>query len=403
MVPTTTDTRQIYGYFWLFGLINNVLYVVILSAAIDIVGPSVPKSVVLLADILPCLIVKVTAPFYIHRIRYAHRIILLILFSITGMVLVAIGNVGLSLFGAVLASFSSGLGEVTFLQLTHMFKKEALNGWSSGTGGAGLVGSFVYMLMTTILKVPITVSLLLFTLPPFGFLLYFKLGGFQYESVHDGEIESNDQTLEQRGKPNDFGSIDAQVLMNHFQDTLQKLRPLVIPYMLPLSTVYLFEYLINQTVAPTLLFPIDEASSGHFGFHKYRDIYVTYGTLYQIGVFISRSTGSIVRIRKLFFLSILQCLNFCILVVQSWNYIVKRPWPILTLVLYEGLIGGSTYVNTFLNILDDNYLNLTEFALGSVSMADSIGIFISALIGLKLEPTLCAHQVADGRPWCMME
>ena len=256
MVPTTTDTRQIYGYFWLFGLINNVLYVVILSAAIDIVGPSVPKSVVLLADILPCLIVKVTAPFYIHRIRYAHRIILLILFSITGMVLVAIGNVGLSLFGAVLASFSSGLGEVTFLQLTHMFKKEALNGWSSGTGGAGLVGSFVYMLMTTILKVPITVSLLLFTLLRFGFLLYFTLGGFQYESVHDGEIELKRPNFGTTGETESIpGSIDARVLMNHFQDTLQKLRPLVIPYMLPLSTVYLFEALDKPNCSSDLTIP----------------------------------------------------------------------------------------------------------------------------------------------------
>ena len=41
--------------FWLFGLINNVLYVVNLSAAIDLVGPLVPKATVLLADPFLCM------------------------------------------------------------------------------------------------------------------------------------------------------------------------------------------------------------------------------------------------------------------------------------------------------------------------------------------------------------
>jgi hypothetical protein len=35
------------------GLINNILYVMILSAAQDLVGKNTPKGVVLLADILP--------------------------------------------------------------------------------------------------------------------------------------------------------------------------------------------------------------------------------------------------------------------------------------------------------------------------------------------------------------
>lgn len=40
--------------------------------------------------------------------------------------------------------------------------------------------------------------------------------------------------------------------------------------------MYLAEYVINQGISPTLLFPIDEMP-----FDRYRDAYVTYGTLYQ--------------------------------------------------------------------------------------------------------------------------
>lgn len=36
------------------------------------------------------------------------------------------------------------------------------------------------------------------------------------------------------------------------------------------------EYIINQGISPTLLFPLDEMP-----FDRYRDAYVTYGTLYQ--------------------------------------------------------------------------------------------------------------------------
>ncbi|RAL65326.1 hypothetical protein DID88_000894 [Monilinia fructigena] len=54
--------------FWLFGLINNVLYVIILSAALDLVGPSIPKSVVLLADVLPSFVTKLIAPYFIHKV-----------------------------------------------------------------------------------------------------------------------------------------------------------------------------------------------------------------------------------------------------------------------------------------------------------------------------------------------
>jgi battenin len=40
--------------------------------------------------------------------------------------------------------------------------------------------------------------------------------------------------------------------------------------------VYFSEYVINQGISPTLLFPLEDMP-----FSRYRDAYVTYGTLYQ--------------------------------------------------------------------------------------------------------------------------
>ena len=41
-----------------------------------------------------------------------------------------------------------------------------------------------------------------------------------------------------------------------FLDKMQLLKPMLLPFILPLVLVYFFEYTINQGVAPTLLYPL---------------------------------------------------------------------------------------------------------------------------------------------------
>jgi battenin len=63
----TPDTAVLVA-FWLFGLINNVIYVIILSAAQDLVG-DLPKGIVLLAGMsTPSLgLRKCAQPFRTRR------------------------------------------------------------------------------------------------------------------------------------------------------------------------------------------------------------------------------------------------------------------------------------------------------------------------------------------------
>lgn len=142
------------------GLINNVLYVIILSAALDLVGPSVPKGVVLLADVVPSFITKLCAPYFIHLVPYPVRIVIFVALSALGMILIALtpaydatgvsgGSISSKLTGVILASLSSGGGELSFLGLTHFYGPFSLAAWGSGTGAAGLVGAGMYALATT--------------------------------------------------------------------------------------------------------------------------------------------------------------------------------------------------------------------------------------------------------------
>ncbi|KAK5984917.1 Battenin, partial [Trichostrongylus colubriformis] len=104
---------------------------------------------VLLADNLPSLIVKLTFPFFMHRIPFVFRHVLICLLQATSYFVVAFSlNVPMSLAGVCLASLGSGVGEISYLALASHYPALAIAAWSSGTGGAGLIGSFSYAFLT---------------------------------------------------------------------------------------------------------------------------------------------------------------------------------------------------------------------------------------------------------------
>ena len=152
---------------------NNVLYAIILSAALDLVGPNIPKGVVLLADIVPAFATKLIAPYFMHLISYSARIWVFVSLSISGMLLVASspsyaegGSMGTKLAGIILASLSSGVGELSFLSLTHYYGPFSLAAWGSGTGAAGLVGAGAYAVATTSFGFGVRPTLLSFSCLP---------------------------------------------------------------------------------------------------------------------------------------------------------------------------------------------------------------------------------------------
>ncbi len=66
--------------------IVSVLYVIILSAALDLVPPSTPKGIIAFCNIFPALLAKLGWPYLLKgRIRYARRLIGCTTISVGGM------------------------------------------------------------------------------------------------------------------------------------------------------------------------------------------------------------------------------------------------------------------------------------------------------------------------------
>jgi len=430
--------RLTYAYI-LAGLINNVSYVIILSAALDLVGPSVPKSTVLLADVLPSFFTKLIAPYFIHKIPYATRVIFFVAFSGGGMFLIALtpdyksgGSIPLKLFGVCLASLSSGAGELSFLGLTHYYGHFSLAAWGSGTGGAGLIGAGLYVLLTSIIGLSVRSSLLSCAFLPFIMLIAFfavlpqgplrraQTTGKDYTpiprvSIDDDEISNLPTDTAAQSLLSPSSGVAAEAYSSHSprssspatrrpisQQTvwmkLNRAKSLFIPYMAPLLLVYIAEYTINQGVTPTLLFPLH-----HTPFDEYRSFYPVYAFLYQLGVFISRSSTPFVRIHNLYLPSFLQVGNLILLVVQSLYNVFGDTlgvYIVFVVIFWEGLLGGAVYVNTFAEIMEKIDEGEREFSLGATSVSDSGGICVAGFIGMLVEPWLCGRQVANGRAWC---
>ncbi|CEQ39107.1 SPOSA6832_00612, partial [Sporobolomyces salmonicolor] len=395
--------------FFLFGCLNNVLYVVILSAALDLVdkastpkvslGPSLAAllveltllGLILFANIAPALLVKLGWPYFVPgEPRYRKRVIACSAVSFAGILIVALSTSLLPrLLGISLASFSSGLGEMTYLQLSTIYGSlshpsfstdpggVAVGWFASGTGAAGLVGAGLWWVLRGLGFLPLCMSLTyFFLLPPLASfhptsLLSSTSSAAPYSALPTLDSSENDSE----------GVCEDDSLMRQVERNLEKLpwlttrekialaRPLVGRFMLPLFFVYLAEYTINSGVAPTLVYEVPDPKVSPVlasMIKGFRDYYPLWQLLYQTFVFISRSSLSILRLPPLPLAllplpTLLQLLILLLTTLEaSTSFFVNAlgeagaTWVTVGLVCAEGLCGGAAYVNCFYRLGMEN-------------------------------------------------
>ncbi|XP_074874961.1 battenin isoform X4 [Buteo buteo] len=316
--------------FWILGLCNNLPYVLMLSAARDILDtpragqvPAPPPNgsrydcnpvstgAVLLADILPTLLLKLAAPFVVHLLPYNARVIAAALCAWGSFALVTRGaGAAVSLGGVVLASAASGLGEVTFLAL------------------AGFYPSYFFLLRPPPRP----------TEPP----------------------------------PPAVGLTPGE-----------KWRVVkgVARHATPLAVVYFAEYFINQGLLELLYFPASALT--------HDEQYRWYQLLYQAGVFVSRSSLRCLRLRRVWVLALLQVLNAVVLSVAVAVPFLPALGVAFAIVGGEGAVGGAAYANALLNVAEEAPPEGREFAMTVASVADTAGIALAGGAALGVHRLFC--------------
>ncbi|XP_068703024.1 battenin-like [Montipora foliosa] len=396
--------RNLVG-FWVLGLCNNFGYVVMLSAAHDILTETINKNgnqtvslsrstssasngldcnplstgTVLLADILPTVIIKLTAPFYMQKIKYSVRIAVCVLFAGGSFFIVAYSYaLWFSLIGVVFASISSGFGEITLLSYSAHFDKDVVSTWSSGTGGAGIFGALSYAAFTSAGVSPRN-TVLVMNVVPFTY-------GLSYWVILERpkRLTENESLLDQTGNARTTDTGMEPTISNplSFNTKLRIIKSLL-KYMIPLFFVYFAEYFINQGLLELIywngiwLTPSEQ--------------YRWYQVDYQIGVFLSRSSVNIFPIQKIWLLAVLQNVNLVFLVCEAYFHFLPSVWIMFVIILYEGLLGGACYVNAFYRISKEVKPEHKEFSMGVASVADSCGIAVAGFTALPTHKALCSH------------
>ncbi|KAL3806093.1 hypothetical protein ACHAXA_002464 [Cyclostephanos tholiformis] len=162
------------------------------------------------------------------------------------------------------------------------------------------------------------------------------------------------------------------------------------PYTIPLFTVYAAEYMLQAGVWSAMGFPVTSAAA-RAQFYHYSN------WTYQAGVFVSRSSGTLwtASLPILWLMPFLQVVNL----IFFWLDSLHRFWYNYSLILpcfVAGLLGGSVYVQGFSRVNMDMPIEIKEFAIASVGVADTFGILVADVLSLFLQSCVYDKHGIEG-------
>ena len=134
-----------------------------------------------------------------------------------------------------------------------------------------------------------------------------------------------------------------------------------------------------------------------------RDQYQYYALMQHLGKFLGRiyiltvscacpKAVPYIRIRKIWILSLMECLHLLFFLMASWFHFFSSVWIVVALCFTEGFLKGSLYVNSAYIVHDMHSTpNQREFALSLLMVGNDAGSLSAGFMGLYVEPKLKAH------------
>ncbi|PAV71643.1 hypothetical protein WR25_03607 [Diploscapter pachys] len=374
--------------FWIFGFCKNFTFVVMLTAAQDILAKSKDTlhndnrlnsstitdfdddhciadvsqrkcfeqsaGVLLICNILPSLIAKLIAPFTFGIVSYGVGNWVVCILQAISILMVALSDgMWVNLIGVGIGAFSNGLGESYLLSMTALYHKDTVAVWASGTGLAGVVSSLFYSILTDRKMAALSSSwAIMITL-----------------FVPVLSIVTN---------------------MSERKEPISKFKTFVglLKFILIFVVLYFAQYFVNQGLLEITIY--DCAHS--FGKGPYAQ-YRWYQVLYQWGVFLSRSSKKFLTFGLVMMLIFpwLQVLLAIAFVVNAMFVFIPHFAIASFLVLLEGIIGGIVYVNVYSYVHKNTPEDVREFALSVVSPAQTLGVVLAAFAAIPAHNLICDY------------
>jgi battenin len=378
-------------------------------------------ALVFIANIIPAVIIKSSAPYWFDKVSYDTRITAGAILMATSFSTVAFFQESQShyalyfqLLGVSLISAQTGMGEASLLALAGASdaprnKPACLTCFASGTGLAGIVGFLFKYTLNSILGFSMRATLLCaISLAGLYFSVYWQyLWG---RKKVRGELTADD-VLDDNELLNGYQSsviIPSQdgILEEIFEDECQQSAVMKVqdmntyqrlqltlslyPYIIPLFLVYAAEYTMQAGTWTAIGFPVTDMNARN-------DFYFAANWTYFVGVFLSRSSGTLFTAPMwlLWLMPILQCANVGFYWYVAVHHVFYNWW-LLVGCFYSGLLGGAVYVHGFARICQDLPKEHTEFALSATSVGECFGILAADIAGLFVQSCLYAINGLSG-------
>uniref|UniRef100_A0A336KKH1 CSON005562 protein n=1 Tax=Culicoides sonorensis TaxID=179676 RepID=A0A336KKH1_CULSO len=257
--------------------------------------------------------------------------------------------------------------------LINLNSRSCISTWSSGTGGAGIIGTVSYsalkqlgfasqQLMLGMISVPIFEAIIFW-----GLLRHKKVTVIQAENGHN----ENNKDIEQHKETSSAPSIIDRI----------KFLPKLLKYAIPLFVIYFSQYFINQGLFELIYFPKIWLSKA--------DQYRWFQATYQISVFISRSSINLINFKAVWLLAVLQSINLIYLLFEAIYYFTPNIYVIFFVIFLEGLFGGGAYAKTFYRISEEVPEHQRQFSMAIITVSDTPGVALAGIVALPVHDAIC--------------
>lgn len=117
--------------------------------------------------------------------------------------------------------------------------------------------------------------------------------------------------------------------------------------------------------------------------------YRAFQIIYQVGVFISRSSVNLFQIRRTWIMSIIQGLIATFFLFEAIYLFTPSILIIFVIIFIEGLQGGFAYVNTYYRMTQEVPQPYKAFSMNIVAMSDSFGIIAAGFLAMRVHNWIC--------------
>lgn len=291
------------------------------------------------------------------------------------------------LIATVLIGASTSVADCTIIGFMKAVPADLIGAWSSGTGMAGIFGAVMYLIIKSmqiefrhvvLMLVPLAIAHCLI----FKATLHYK-AKLEVKAIHQSDIAAHTYPSspiegEVNKRQHDTELLEArQNEPLNWEGIKDSMKWTGVP-MLNLCAVYFLEYSCTTSFADRAHIKAEL----HLRWID-RNAFVLLGLSYQLGVFISRSSLSIIKINKVWYLTYIQIINFAIFFTVAAYRWMSTPFQ-LALMLGVGLMGGASYVNCYYLILNDGNLaqSRKELATNVASFFNDLGVLGASIFAL---------------------